>query len=530
MKKLTAILLAALLVFTLAACSGDGGSGDQNQTPSGGDTQQSGGDQQAAPEKDTLYVAINADVQNLDPYLTSSATDNLVNYEMYDGLVKMSPQNEAKPWIATEWDISDDGLTYTFKLRDDVVFHNGEKLTSDDVVFSAERAFQSAYMASTFALYCESANAPDDYTVELHLRQPYAPFISLLDTAFVIHSRKAWEDAGSDEAFLEHPIGTGPYQFVEHKLGESVTLKANPDHFAIVPAVPNVVYKVITDPSTISVALETGEIDLAGYGSAVPATNLALLEQNESLNIQYKDSVTTAYITMNTEVAPFDNKLVRQAVSYAVDKQFLIDVAEDGHGTVATAMTNSLIFGHPEKLKGQPFDMEKAKSLLAEAGYPDGAGLGRHELKVMEGKSQAAAQAVQNNLVQLGMDVGIQVMEKNAYLADVLSGGYTIAYLSITLGSDAAMYSQIFTTPNINGLNSARVSDAEIDQLFADAETTTDTAARIAGYEKVFERLEDECYYAPLYYPQNAYITNKRIVLGDLYPSGLYVYQITLTK
>ena len=522
MKKLTAFFLALMLLLTLTGCAEKNG---QNGT---GGSQQSGQTEQQT--KDTLYVALSADVQNLDPYLTSSATDNSVNYEIYDGLVKMSPDNVADPWIATEWSVSEDGMAYTFKLRDDVVFHNGAKLTSDDVVFSAERAFKSAYMASTFALYCDRAEAQDDYTVTLYLKQPYAPFLSLLDTTFVIHSRKAWEDAGSDEAFLDHPIGTGPYQFAEHKMGESVTLKANPDHFAIVPEIPTVVYKVITDPSTISVAVETGEIDLAGYSSSVPATNLSLLEQNDKLNVFYKDSITTSYITFNPQAAPFDNKLLRQAVAYAIDKQFLIDVVEDGHGTVATAMTNDQIFGHPENIKGYPFDMEKAKSLLAEAGFPGGDGLGTYDLKVMEGKSQAGAQAVQNGLSQLGLNVQIQTMEKNAYLADVLGGNYVFGYLGITLGTDAAVYSQIYTTHNIDGLNTARVSNPEVDRLFSDAETTTDVAVRKATYKKVFELVEDECYYVPLYYPQSAYISSKSIVLGKVYPSTLYMYQVTLAK
>lgn len=535
MKKWTALLLAAMMLLSLAACSGDGGT---NGTEPNGETQGNQDQPQDSGEtKDTLYVALSADVMNLDPLLTSSATDNTVNYEIYDGLVKMSPDNVAEPWIATEWEISDDGMTYTFKLRDDVVFHNGEKLTSDDVVFSAERGLTSAYTASTFGLYCESAEAIDEYTVALHLKQPYAPFIGLLDTTLVIHSRAAWEQAEAQAAengttpeaeYLEHPIGTGPYMFVEHKIGESVTLKANPDHFAIVPEIPNVVYRVITDPSTISVAIETGEIDLAGYSSSVPAASLELLEENENLNVVYRDSISTSYITFNTETAPFDNRDLRLAVAYAIDKQFLIDVTENGHGSIATAMTNSLVFGHPENVEGYPYNVELAKQYLADAGYPDGQGLETLSLKVMEGKTKAAGEAVQNSLQQIGMNVEIELMEKNAFLSEVLGGNYTFAYLSIVLGTDAAYYSQIYTSPNINGLNSARINDPEIDAMFAAAETTNVESERIANYETVFERVQEECYYAPLYHMQNAYVHNKSIVLGELYPSTLYMYQVTL--
>ena len=534
MRKWAALLLAFALLLSLAAC-GDGGTQDGTDPNAG--TQGNQDQPQGGEAKDTLYVALSADVMNLDPLLTSSATDNAVNYEIYDGLVKMSPDNVAEPWIAESWEISDDGLTYTFKLRDDVVFHNGEKLTSDDVVFSAERGLVSAYTASTFGLYCESAEAIDEYTVALHLKQPYAPFITLLDTALVIHSRVAWEEAEkqaeeqgttAEAIFLEHPVGTGPYMFVERKAGESITLKANPDHFAIVPEIPNVVYRVITDPSTISVAIETGEIDLAGYSSSVPAASLELLEENENLNVVYADSISTSYITFNTETAPFNNRELRLAVAHAIDKQFLIDVVENGHGSVATAMTNNLVFGHPGNLQGYPYDVELAKQYLADAGYPDGQGLETLSLKVMEGRTKAAGEAVQNNLQQIGMNVEIELMEKNAYLADVLGGNYTFGYLSVVLGSDAAYYSQIYTSPNINGLNSGRVNNPEIDAMFSAAETTTDTEERIASYEAVFKRVEEECYYAPLYHPKNAYVHSKSIVLGELYPSTLYMYQVTL--
>ena len=312
--------------------------------------------------------------------------------------------------------------------------------------------------------------------------------------------------------------------------GASVALKAFDKHFAIVPEIPTVVYKIITDPSTVSIAVETGDIHLAGYSSSVPASNIPMLEQNEKLNVAFYDSITTNYMTFNSEIEPFNNVALRQAVAYACDSQFMVDAVEEGRGTVAKAMTNSQIFGHPSKLEGYPYDLEKAKAKMEEAGYPGGAGLPALQLKVMEGKQAKAAEIVLNGMQQIGFNIEIQIMEKNAYLAEVLAGNYQVAFLGITLGDDAAVYSLIYTSHNVNGLNTARVQDSKIDTLFNEGGVISDPAARIEKYAEVFKIVEDGCYYAPLYFPQIAIISSKDIVMGDFYGTVFLLYEITNAK
>ena len=527
MKKALALLMAATMLLGFAAC---GAKTDAPGTTAAG----AATDATTAapgPKKDTVTIALNADIANLDPFLTSSATDNLVNYRIYRGLTYVDAQSQVHPSMAKSWDISEDGLTYTFHLRDDITFHNGEKFTSDDVVFSVERAAKSPYMASTFALYCTEAKAIDDYTVELYLKQPYAPFLSMLEYTFVIHNREAWEAAGSDEAFLEHPIGCGPYQYVERKPGVSVTLKKFDQYYGggnnIQPEIENVVFKIITDPSTTAVAVETGEIDLAGFGSSVPASNLPLLEENSKLKVDRVDSINTAYIIMNLDHEPFNNVDLRKAIGHAIDKQFVIDVTENGSGTIAKAMTNSLMFGFSDKLQGYPYDVELAKQYLEKAGFPGGAGLPTFEFKLMEGKTKAAAEAIQAQLRDIGINIELTVLEKNAYLGDVLSGNYDIGLLGITLGTDSAVYSNVFASMNAHGgLNTANWVDDKTDQLFSAAEVSSDPAERQKIYEELFLYLEDCAVYIPLYHPQSAYIHNKDLDLGTIYPADISVAEM----
>ncbi len=540
MKKLTALFLTVLMLFALAACS-DAGTTDQQQ-PSDGDRQSADQGASDGGSKDTLIVALSADIQFLDSFLTSSATDDIVDHEIYDGLVRRpvdgAQDKTPTPWIAESWEISDDGLTYTFKLRDDVLFHNGTPMTADDVAFTVERAMESAYMVSSFGQYVEGAEVIDDYTVAIKLKKPYAPFLDKLDTSFPIHSRAYWaecaekaeaEGTTAEAVFLDHPIGTGPYQYVSRVVGSSVTLKAFPDHFCVTPGFENLEFKVITDPSTVAVAIETGEVDLVGgTASSIPAASIPLMEENPDLDVTYVKSNSTNYITFNSTVSPVDNPLVRKAITYAVDKQFVIDAVENGNATIATGMTMDLVFGHSDKLTGYPYDPEKAKELLAEAGYPNGEGMPTLEMKIMEGKAKSAAEIIQENLRAIGVDMEILTMEKNAFLNDVTTNGdYTMAYLGVTLGNDAAYYSEIYTTANIGGMNMALVTDPEIDAMFAEADVSSDSDFRLEKYEELLLKLEDECYYGPIYNGMNVYVSSNKIQLPETYNCLPFLFQVT---
>ncbi len=543
MKRMTALLLALLMLFALAACSNNN---PESQQPSDGETQQDADEQQPAQNgevKDTLVIALGADVQYLDPFLTSSMTDDCITYEIYEGLVRRATDDDEdktpKPWVATEWEISEDGMEYTFKLRDDVVFHNGTPMTSDDVVFSMERAVESPYMASVFGQYVDHAEAIDDYTVKVIMKAPYAPFLSRLDVTFPIHSRAYWDECAekaeaegttAEAVFLDHPIGTGPYMYESRELGASVSLKANPDHWSVTPAFENLEFKVITDPNTVAVAIETGEIDMAGgTASTIPATSVPLMEENPDLNVTYVPSVTTNYIAFNTKNEPTNNALFRKAVAHAIDKQFVIDVTENGNATPAVAMTCDLVFGHSDKLTGYAYDVEQAKELLAEAGYPNGEGIPTLTLKIMDGKPKSAAEVIQSNLREIGVDIEIVILEKNAFLSEVGDNkDFELAYLGISCGEDAALFAEVYTSANLTGLNLAQLDDPVVDQLFMEGDVAADNDVRLQKYEEVLLMVEEDCWYAPIYHPMNTFVTRSNIQMGPTHASKPFMFEVTL--
>ena len=419
-------------------------------------------------------------------------------------------------------------------------FHDGTKMTVDDLVFSAEHVKASPARASDHGTYMDYAEAIDENTFVIHLKTPYAPYISMcLDSYFPIHSRAYWEKLEEQAAaegttaaalYADAPMGTGPYKVTERVPGESITLEVNEQHFALKPEIPKVIGKIIGDASTVAVAVETGEVGLAGHGSEVPATNLPLLEDNENLTVQYIDTNNTCFVAFNTEMEPFDNVALRQAFNYAIDKQFIVDVVEEGHGNVANTMPAPSVFGYPEDLEGYPYDVEQAKAKLAEAGYPDGQGLDTFTILCTEGKPKLACEAIQSQLAAIGVNIEIQIAEKNAYLSDLQSGNFQLGYCNASVGNHSALYAQFLTAANIGALNMSRVNDPQIEEIFPQADVITDETESAALYHQIYEIAEEQAYYVPLYWPQSSMVFTNKIQLGGMHGSMPYIHEITLVK
>lgn len=517
MKKLLTALLVVVILTTCIAC---------------GKTETTGSNS----DKDTLTFALGTDIDALDPFQTGSMTSNVVSYEIYRGLVYLDENSKPQPSMAKSWDISPDGMEYTFYLRDDVLFHNGEKFTADDVVFTAEMAMNSPITRGDFGTFVEKAEAIDDYTVKFTLKEPFTPFLLHLEYYTPIHSRKAWEDAGSAEKYLEHPIGTGPYEFVSNEPGVKVVLKKFDDYYGggpnIQPEFENVIFRIYNDPSAMSVAVETGEVDIVGsfYGK-VPPSNIPLLEDNDDVEVIHQDSLLTTYLIMNMNEPLFaDNIDLRKAINYAIDKQFVIDTAADGRGDIATSLPGPLVFGYSDKVKGYSYDIEKAKQHLAAAGYPNGEGLPTLVLSAQE-QHKAVAESVQSSMQEAGIDVEIDIMERNAFLEDATMGNYQIGIMSISLNADAAIYSNCLASAHAEGgLNSSQLKDPHVDELFVKGAGELDEKKRLDIYEELFMYIDEQAYLAPIYYEKITYVYNKDLNLGTVYPKYLSASEITMKK
>ncbi len=402
-KTLCAVLAAVLLAACLSGCGGGGG---EETTPAGEKT-----------PKDTLIVAKSEDITSLDPAEAINLKSTSIYSQIFEGLVRYNAETkEVEPWLATQWEKVDD-TTWRFTLREGVNFHDGNAMTSEDVVYSFERVMNSG-VASTYVNYLESVEADGDYAVIFHLKTPYAQLIqALVYPAAVVVSKAAAESAG--ENFGQNPVGTGPYCFVERQAAASITLKAFDGYWGEAAKTPNLIFQVVPEGSQRTIMLENGEVDIIcdvqpnDASRLTEAENLTLVNETgfKFYSLQFKCDSTT----------PVSNPLVRQAMEYAIDKQAIVDAVMYGYGEVGSLLATPPTAGYnEEKDQRNLYDPEKAKELLAEAGYADG-----FELDLYASSGQIYEEIgtiLQDQLSAVGIRANVQMLESNAIDEMVFSG------------------------------------------------------------------------------------------------------------
>lgn len=466
-----------------------------------------------AADKSDIVVAVDADVDTLHPTDFSTTVELGVLNQIYDTLLYYSPDGtkDPEPRIAESYEISDDGLDYTFHLRDDVTFHDGTPVTADDVVFSIELYKASEYQGSQISML-SSVEATDEHTVVCHLDAPYSPFLQGICSPMI--ASKAYYESSEDD-FVNNPIGTGPYKFVSRAKGSNIKLEANEDYYRGAPEIKEVTFEVIPDSSTKAIALQTGEVNFAEIDSATKPQ----LEANPAITIAEVPTSAFSYIAMNTEKEPFNDVKVRQAINYAIDRDNLVAVCYDGEAEVNSNICAKERFGYSDDQFQYTYDPEKAKELLAEAGIETPYDLG--EILVAEKYSNLAT-VIQNDLKAVGLDVTISVKEFNSYISDLQNGSYGITALNMTLEGDTQTLEMAFTSDYIGIANNARYSDEEMDKLFEQARTETDNDKRAELFNEIFTKAQDEAIYAVMCNPMTLYAYNSDLTCPEFVLEGNY--------
>ena len=466
-----------------------------------------------AADKSDIVVAVDADVDTLHPTDFSTTVELGVLNQIYDTLLYYSPDGtkDPEPRIAESYEISDDGLDYTFHLRDDVTFHDGTPVTADDVVFSIELYKASEYQGSQISML-SSVEATDEHTVVCHLDAPYSPFLQGICSPMI--ASKAYYESSEDD-FVNKPIGTGPYKFVSRAKGSNIKLEANEDYYRGAPEIKEVTFEVIPDSSTKAIALQTGEVNFAEIDSATKPQ----LEANPAITIAEVPTSAFSYIAMNTEKEPFNDVKVRQAINYAIDRDNLVAVCYDGEAEVNSNICAKERFGYSDDQFQYTYDPEKAKELLAEAGIETPYDLG--EILVAEKYSNLAT-VIQNDLKAVGLDVTISVKEFNSYISDLQNGSYGITALNMTLEGDTQTLEMAFTSDYIGIANNARYSDEEMDKLFEQARTETDNDKRAEIFNEIFTKAQDEAIYAVMCNPMTLYAYNSDLTCPEFVLEGNY--------
>jgi len=312
------------------------------------------------------------DSNDLDPVTQDGNVNIWIFNLVLEGLVKSSDDGKTiEPCLADSWDISEDGLTYTFHLKKGVKFSDGSPVTGEDWVWTFLRARDTEESIWNFSLEAlKDVTAPDDNTLILTLREPWAPFLADLAFFNVFVQKKAYYEKVGQEAYSQKPLGTGPYMFKEWKKGEYLSLKKNPYyHIKGLPKTEEIKFVVVADSNTRTLQLESGQIDVATF---VPFDKMEELNNNPKTKIVCFPSTEVRTVVFNHTKKPLDDLRVRLALEYATDKQALLNFILFGYGEVATTYTtkSGLFFNYD--LKDRGYDVDKAKALLAEAGYPDG--------------------------------------------------------------------------------------------------------------------------------------------------------------
>ena len=397
--------------------------------------------------------------------------------------------------LAESFEMVDD-KTYKFKLREGVKFHNGEELKASDVKFSLERA-KTMPKAMSNASAIDHVSVEGDYDLTIHLSRPYPSLLYVLnDTSMKILSEKAVTEAG--ETYGEEPIGTGPFMFKEWVPNDHWTLVRFDDYFDG-PAT-SITNRIIPEGSARTIALETGEIDVILTVDPVDAANV---EANDELVLESWPSASVEFMAFNTTKKGLDDVRVRQAITYAMNRQEFVDTIVEGRGEVASSFIAKTLPGWNEEVQPYPQDLEKAKELLAEAGYGDGLDL---KMYVSGDVRNRTAQVVQAQLAQIGVNVDINVYEWGAFQDAINAGEHELLILGWTNTTCDPEYSvtPLFHSKNcgMNG-NRAYLRDEKVDEMIDAASMETDREKRLQTYRDLQVRLNELCPWVPLYYKSN---------------------------
>lgn len=499
--------LSVLVVLALAAALFAGGSQENAATGE-------------VSYKDTIVFGTGADVTSLDPHIGKESSAVVVTNHIYDTLVDIDlDTGTIIPQIAESWEVISP-TEYRFHIRKGLKFHNGEDLTAEDVKFSLDRAIASAAVAYIVD-FIDTVTVEDDYTVFITLDAPYAPCLRNLAVPFAAIVPKDYVSANPD-ILKTAPVGSGPYKFVSWTQNDSVTMVANEDYYAGAPLTKNIIMKVIPEASQRTIALQTGEIDIA-YD--LTTNDMKIVRGDKNLIALEQPSLTCYYITLNQRKKPFDDKRVRQAINYAIDRQLLIDTVNNGAGTPADNIIAPAVFGYAN-VGAYEYNPEKAKALLAEAGYPNG-----FKCTLWVNNNQARVemcQAVQAMLKDIGIDCSVEILEFGAFIQRTSAGEHDMGYFgwfTATKDGDYTFYSLEHSSQQGPAGNRSFMNDPVVDKLVETGRQTTDEQTRLDAYAKLAEVLKDEANNVTIMYDTMRVGTTNKVQGFMLDPIGYHKLQ-----
>ncbi|WP_336046178.1 glutathione ABC transporter substrate-binding protein [Solibacillus ferritrahens] len=504
-KSLWMLLLTFTLALVLAACAGGDDSEDTSKGEDTGtetNTDSSTNDDAASEGGGDLIIAELSDAQSLDPHGSNDVSSSNVQSNIYETLVNRDANGELVPGLAESWTQVDD-LTWEFKLKQGVTFHDGEAFNAEAVKASFDRVLDEK-VASPRAFLFEmvtEVKVIDDSTVQFVTEYPFSPLLAHLthNGGGIISPKAIADDYAAMEADSSvaagsvigtNPVGTGPFKFVSWTPGTEVKLEKFADYAGTPAHVDTVTFKVVPEGATRVAELQSGYAHIIG---AVEPSQVANVNGSDGVSVLETPSSSLTYVGFNTQKAPFDNEKVRQAISKAIDRVTLIDGIYEGYGIPAISPLSPGIFGYTEDVTSMAYNLDEAKALLAEAGYADG-----FSTTIWTNDNPArqnVAIVLQEGLKQLNIDVKIEVLEWGAYLEKTAAGEhdmFILGWSNATADADYGLYALFHSSQHGDPGNRSFYSSEKVDELLDKGRREADPAAREAIYKEALQLISDE--------------------------------------
>ncbi|MFD2413156.1 nickel ABC transporter substrate-binding protein [Paenibacillus rhizoplanae] len=513
-KSLLTTSLFFLLLIIIMGMSGCSNSDGAAQASESGDK--------------ALTVAISADT-GLDR-LDAGAYDGSMNVHamIYDGLVEYGEKGEILPSLAESWDISEDGKVYTFHLRQGVKFSDGTEFNADAVKFSFERWIKDPSNSLNVATAMQSLVVVDKHTITMTFNKTYYPFLTELSFARPVRiiSPTAVEPAGDITGTFVKAIGTGPWMAESYKTDQEAVLVRNPNYWGEMPKLSKIIMKVIPDPQSRVLALQSGDVDIAGgQMGKIPVESVPVIEADSSLSLQKAPGTSSHFMIFNYNTSALQDLNVRKAINLAMNKKSIVNDLMNGIGNEAEGLfpltvpyvteSNNTWYG---------FNPEEAKQLLAASGYKDsdGDGIAEKDGNPLEfnfvlqqaeyPEWKAISELIQSELQEIGIAVNLQVLEPNAYY-DALWTSKAYDLILYRTYDDAYNPHSFLLSLFHRTTEAAAVvwSDAELEAQIDTAVGAMDLQERQSAYDSIFLRMYKEAMFAAVYFPDDILAVNHRV-------------------
>lgn len=495
----------------------------------------------------TLIFGRGGDSVGLDPALEEDGESFKVCDNIYDTLIQYKDgSSEIEAGLATSWKSSDDGLTWTFLLRENVTFHDGTPFNADAVLFSLNRQHEKTHpfndvegsyiywVATGLADIVDKIVAINEYTVQITLKTPYAPFLSAIAiTPFSIVSPTAVRSMGDE--YSNNPVGTGPFKFVQWDRGDKIVLKANDTYWGGRPKLDRVIFRSIPDNSVRLIELQQGNLHAMEFPNP---DDLEQIRDDDSVELISQPGMSIGYLALNMDKPPLDNHKVRLAINHAINKSVIIEHLYQGLGIPAKNPIPPTLWSYDDSIEDYKYDPKLAKQLLANAGYPDGFETTLWALPVPRPyipDGRALAEVLQSELRNIGIKTKILTYDWGTYLEKTKNGEHDMAMLgwSADFGDpDNFLYFLLSkSSAEKPAGNIAFYRSDKMQDILERARAISKKEQRVSLYQEAQQLFHQDIPWVPLAHAQRILVINRKVKNLILHPlNWKYFKDITLEK